>query len=580
MGRILPSLESMPSPRHPAPGGDSPSGPVRRSRTAAGKLQPRRASWLDELDSPSPPPRARARRPRTSRPLDDAADEDDATRPLLASPRRGSPTSRGVSEPEDDASLEPSPASCVARDDASDDSNAASESDALEEEERLALEGFARLLRLACVVPPRDLRVAGDVLLFVPAAALGFVLPALVFFYRQRRFRDEETNDASPAETRSEVFSALAASVAWYVLQLRHCARKDGRDVLFFVPPGGTPIFPDPDVREFRRSGASGEATRARRLLRARALYARLVRRRAAAETGMFLAPFFAVRVAVAAWHLCSPCPPWHLTVRSVSRSSFTAALALEAVSVASETYRAAVFLVASASYRLACALLLLRLEAFLTLFETLGDARNNSWNDRSAAYAAAATLEEHARLHDLSRRLSHRHRLFLVLTALLAFAETARSAYDGAAACLGVPGSGMRGATVAIVASGAALRAVSAGLNVRAATLITHRMQRVVGFASRRHAELAAAEAARGDDPGPGPGPGPGGAAGTTRIDRARFARGAALGVLRDAPLGVRVFGFACDRDLFRGLHMVAFATAIFIATRALDAANETDGG
>ena len=164
-------------------------------------------------------------------------------------------------------------------------------------------------------------------------------------------------------------------------------------------------------------------------------------------------------------------------------------------------------FLVASASYRLACALLLLRLEAFLTLFETLGDARNNSWNDRSAAYAAAATLEEHARLHDLSRRLSHRHRLFLVLTALLAFAETARSAYDGAAACLGVPGSGMRGATVAIVASGAALRAVSAGLNVRAATLITHRMQRVVGFASRRHAELAAAEAAaaaRGDDPGP----------------------------------------------------------------------------
>lgn len=292
----------------------------------------------------------------------------------------------------------------------------------------------------------------------------------------------------------------------------------------------------------------------------------------------MFLAPFFAVRVAVAAWHLCSPCPPWHLTVRSVSRSSFTAALALEAVSVASETYRAAVFLVASASYRLACALLLLRLEAFLTLFETLGDARNNSWNDRSAAYAAAATLEEHARLHDLSRRLSHRHRLFLVLTALLAFAETARSAYDGAAACLGVPGSGMRGATVAIVASGAALRAVSAGLNVRAATLITHRMQRVVGFASRRHAELAAAEAARGDDPGPGPGRG--GAAGTTRIDRARFARGAALGVLRDAPLGVRVFGFACDRDLFRGLHMVAFATAIFIATRALDAANETDGG
>lgn len=572
MGRILPSLESMPSPRHPASGGDSPSGPVRRSRTAAGKLQPRRASWLDELDSPSPPPRARARRPRTSRPLDDAADEDDATRPLLASPRRGSPTSRGVSEPEDDASLEPSPASCVARDDASDDSNAASESDALEEEERLALEGFARLLRLACVVPPRDLRVAGDVILFVPAAALGFVLPALAFFYRRRRFRDEETNDASPAETRSEVFSALAASVAWYVLQLRHCARKDGRDVLFFVPPGRAPIFADP--------GSSGEATRARRLRRARALYARLVRRRAAAETGMFLAPFFAVRVAVAAWHLCSPCPPWHLTVRSVSRSSFTAALALEAVSVASETYRAAVFLVASASYRLACALLLLRLEAFLTLFETLGDARNNSWNDRSAAYAAAATLEEHARLHDLSRRLSHRHRLFLVLTALLAFAETARSAYDGAAACLGVPGSGMRGATVAIVASGAALRAVSAGLNVRAATLITHRMQRVVGFASRRHAELAAAAAARGDDPGPGPGPGPGGAAGTTRIDRARFARGAALGVLRDAPLGVRVFGFACDRDLFRGLHMVAFATAIFIATRALDAANETDGG
>ena len=253
----------------------------------------------------------------------------------------------------------------------------------------------------------------------------------------------------------------------------------------------------------------------------------------------MFLAPFFAVRVAVAAWHLCSPCPPWHLTVRSVSRSSFTAALALEAVSVASETYRAAVFLVASASYRLACALLLLRLEAFLTLFETLGDARNNSWNDRSAAYAAAATLEEHARLRDLSRRLSHRHRLFLVLTALLAFAETARSAYDGAAACLGVPGSGMRGATVAIVASGAALRAVSAGLNVRGGG--AHH----ASHAARRRVRVQAPRRARGGGGGAGgrSGTGTGTGTGGRRGRRGSIALGS-LAARRWGASGTRRWG------------------------------------
>jgi hypothetical protein len=32
-----------------------------------------------------------------------------------------------------------------------------------------------------------------------------------------------------------------------------------------------------------------------------------------------------------------------------------------------------------------------------------------------------------------------------------------------------------------------------------------------------------------------------------------------------------VSVYGFAWDREFFRGLHMVVFATALFVVTRAL---------
>jgi hypothetical protein len=100
----------------------------------------------------------------------------------------------------------------------------------------------------------------------------------------------------------------------------------------------------------------------------------------------------------------------------------------------------------------------------------------------------------------------------------------------------------------------GTVARVSCVALNVRAAALVTHRLQRVAGFASRRHAEITAAE---------------------TRPDReaaAAFrARDAALGVLRDQPLRVSVYGFAWDREFFRGLHMVVFATALFVVTRAL---------
>ena len=92
--------------------------------------------------------------------------------------------------------------------------------------------------------------------------------------------------------------------------------------------------------------------------------------------------------------------------------------------------------------------------------------------------------------------------------------------------------------------------------LNVRAAAIVTHRLQRVAGFASRRHAEITAAEARL---------------EASSRRAAAFRARDAALGFLRDQPLRVSVYGFAWDREFFRGLHMVVFATALFVVTRAL---------
>ena len=103
------------------------------------------------------------------------------------------------------------------------------------------------------------------------------------------------------------------------------------------------------------------------------------------------------------------------------------------------------------------------------------------------------------------------------------------------------------------------ASRQISRRRAVRArAVLVTHRTQRVAGFAARRHAERAT----RGVESG--------------RVDRGFRARDAALGLLREQPLGLRVYGFACDRD-FLGLHMVAVAVAVFVVTGATRGRNRS---
>ena len=233
------------------------------------------------------------------------------------------------------------------------------------------------------------------------------------------------------------------------------------------------------------------------------------------------------------------------------------------------------------------------RLNAFLTRFDDwgrparaveTGDAspsarlgssstsRDFSLDADSADSAAAEASEEpvhgegfavcveHDRLRSFLKRVGKRFRLFLLVTLTSAFAEIALASLRAARserrrrAGAATP---RRAAWIWILdprTLGTVARVSCVALNVRAAALVTHRLQRVAGFASRRHAEITAAE---------------------TRPDReaaAAFrARDAALGVLRDQPLRVSVYGFAWDREFFRGLHMVVFATALFVVTRAL---------
>ena len=164
--------------------------------------------------------------------------------------------------------------------------------------------------------------------------------------------------------------------------------------------------------------------------------------------------------------------------------------------------------------------------------------------------------VKEHARLRETTRRVAHRHRAFLACATTVVFFDVAVLAY-AAGKGVGSPETAARferGAAVGVLA-----RFLGAAQCARAAVLVTHRTQRVAGFAARRHAERAARDVESG------------------RVDRGFRARDAALGLLREQPLGLRVYGFACDRDFFRGLHMVAVAVAIFVVTRALRA-GETD--
>ena len=523
MHRILPST------------GSGPPSPVllRRAATVVGSRATRSPGWRwpDFFERPSPPPRRAARAPAG----DDCAEEDDSRRPLLRA--RDAHTTRGAAEAETEAEAE-----------------AEAEAD-----ESRALHAVAALRRLAGV-PPDE---ASQRRPFpVMALSLGCAVPvaraALLAFHEERK-EPYPSFAATLKSPESLAFDWCAFAAGWRALR----AATSARDAAFLEDPNALDALS----------------------LRARFAQVDLLRRRTLPELMLFLVPFAAASVATAARDAARA---------NLGDSGASAAAAFAAFAAAvSETYQAAVFFAACASFRLACGIAMFRLNAFLTRFDDwgrparaveTGDAspsarlgssstsRDFSLDADSADSAAAEASEdpvhgegfavcvEHDRLRSFLKRVGKRFRLFLLVTLTSAFAEIALASLRAARserrrrAGAATP---RRAAWIWILdprTLGTVARVSCVALNVRAAALVTHRLQRVAGFASRRHAEITAAE---------------------TRPDReaaAAFrARDAALGVLRDQPLRVSVYGFAWDREFFRGLHMVVFATALFVVTRAL---------
>ena len=541
MHRILPST------------GSGPPSPVllRRAATAVGSRATRSPGWRwpDFFEGPSSPPLPR-RAPAGER----RAEGDDFRRPLLRA--RDTRSTRGA-ETETETETE-------------------RDADVSLNESR-ALRAVAALRRLAGVPPVEASAEKRPSCLFrnrnalpVTALSLGCAVPVAraALLLASNANKQHLPFAATPKSLESLAFDWCAFAAGWRVLR----AAASSRDAAFLE---------DPDALDALS-------------LRARAAQVDLLRRRTFPEWTLFLVPFAVASVASAARHAARA----HLGGAGAS-----AAFAAASAAAVSETYQAAVFFAACASFRLACGIAMFRLTAFLTRFDDwgrpgraaeAGDAspsarlgsRSTPARERSLAADSAdsadpavaeasedhvrgevfAVVLEHERLRSFLKRVGKRFRLFLLVTLASAFAEIAlaslRAARSERQRRLG-------GATPRRAASffleacldprtlGTVARVSCVTLNVRAAALVTHRLQRIAGFASRRHAEITAAET-RPDIRGRG-------AAAAFR------ARDAALGVLRDQPLRVSVYGFTWDREFFRGLHMVVFATALFVITRAL---------
>ena len=530
-----------------------------RDRTTPERTRPPRlASWLDALESPAPNL------------------EDTPTVPFA----RGARTSRVLPAP-GTGDAHPDPDSEDAEDaedsDDSEDSRAEDSSPARPRrgfaDETPAITARANALHLACL--PLTLRptTVFDAARFLLSVVLGVVVPATRVL----------------ARTSPPLAATSRASVAFGALAFVAAARS------LFAPHR---IAARPAAALFLREATRG-AARARLRRRVHAAHVDVVARRFVPETTKPVAAFVVARAIVD-----DTCVR---TARSAFRSfrgvswfecdGFDVARAF--LAVASETHQTATFFVACAAFRLACAMLLFRLNAFLTLFDgwdeeedegdgdgnarggASGDARGGaSGAGDGASFAGGCSrvasmssrpmssrphprdgmwrrvVKEHARFRETTRRVAHRHRAFLACATTVVFFDVAVLAYAAGRAWVRPETAARfeRGAAVGVLA-----RFLGAAQCARAAVLVTHRTQRVAGFAARRHAERAARDVESG------------------RVDRGFRARDAALGLLREQPLGLRVYGFACDRDFFRGLHMVAVAVAIFVVTRALRA-GETD--
>lgn len=548
MGRILPTSAALPpSDPHAATGR---SLLLRRAATVAAALTPlvldrgrdlyrdgdrttpertrppRLASWLDALESPTP----------------------DLEAPPTAPLARGARTTRALPAP-GTADAYPDPDSNDSEDsDDSEDSSSPSRPLRGFADETPAITARADALHLACL--PLTLRpsTVSDAARFLLSLVLGVVVPATRVF--------AETSPPLPAASRASVaFGTLAfIAAARSLLAPRRIAAR-------------------PAAALFLRDASRG-AARARLRRRVHAAHVDVVARRFVPETAAPVVAFVVARALVD--ETCVRTARRALRFRFRFRfrfpsGGFASDAARAFLVVASETHQTATFFAACAAFRLACAMLLFRLNAFLTLFdgwdeeeeneeEEEDDARRGEGEDgdgtgrppRVLRRASRTVVKEHARLRETTRRVAHRHRAFLACATTVIFLDVAVMAYAAGRSWVRPETAARfdRGAAVGVLA-----RFLGAAQCARAAVLVTHRTQRVAGFAARRHAERAARNVESG------------------RVDRGFPARDAALGLLREQPLGLRVYGFSCDRDFFRGLHMVAVAVAIFVITRALDA-------
>ena len=315
-------------------------------------------------------------------------------------------------------------------------------------------------------------------------------------------------------------------------------------------------------------------------------------------------------------------------------------------VGFVSESYMAAVFLTTCVLFRLTCALVLLKLNAFLVMMRGTDDddddeaaapaatdddvddddddadslrstgaprrerdetSRATTTTTTAAATATTTTrsnhravMSEHLNLRFVLNALGKRFRLFLVLTLLLTLIETVVSLYelvlDFAVAAKRSSGGGGVSGVIAVLARADlllnnALHLAGIGMNVRAATLITHRLQRVVGHFSQQHAAYTMLDSDDDDDDG---GDDEGGGGGDDDVENSRrrrrrssarrrvdafIERDAVLGHFRDRPLGISIYGFFVDRYTIRTLDGVVFGSVIFIVSRALMDAARADG-
>ena len=316
------------------------------------------------------------------------------------------------------------------------------------------------------------------------------------------------------------------------------------------------------------------------------AAYARIARTRTAREWRMLLAPYAFARIATAAAAARSLFVRGESTLKGCSSpiSRFWS-LGRFAADVGSDVFAAASYALTCALFRVACALTLLRLNSLFVMIQNLGvehadaeaeddDAEVDNEEDEEDDVDRSdvgAIVEEHAALRALVRRMAHSFRMFLVVTTLACLGECFAASLYAVSVHADVLSDGDRRDLTRALGSAvpSALRlllhAWGTALNLRAATLATHRMQKTGSYLSERHARITAQLCA--SDPRVHE------RVVHERTVEAFAARHAAVGSFRDNGLGISVFGFVLDREFLRTFHAALVALVLFVAARALTA-------